>query len=106
MQELFATRYFAQSQDKKFFEFAEKIPGKTTDFLSKAAKDNNVTLVGGSLFEKGEDNKYYNTSLIFDNTGKIISKYRKIHIPNDQKNSKVEGRSYRTGESGVKNDRS
>jgi len=85
LQELFATRYFAQTQDKKFFEFAEKIPGKITNFLSKAAMDNKVTLVGGSLYEKGDDNKYFNTTLVFDDTGKIITKYRKIHIPNDPK---------------------
>lgn len=83
LQELFATGYFAQTEDKQFFEFAEKVPGKITNFLSKAAKDNEVTLVGGSLFEKGEDNKYYNTSLVFNKDGEIITKYRKIHIPHD-----------------------
>lgn len=83
LQELFAARYFAQTKDKKFFEFAEKIPGKITNFLSKSAKDNKITLIGGSLFEKGEDNKYYNTTLIFNKDGEMITKYRKIHIPND-----------------------
>ncbi len=85
LQELFAARYFAQAEDKKYFSYAEKIPGKITSFLSNAAKENNIALVGGSLFEKGDDNKYYNTALIFNENGKMISKYRKIHIPYDQK---------------------
>lgn len=85
LQELFATPYFAQSKNKEFFGLAEKIPGKITNFLSKTAKDNKITLVSGSLFEKGDDDKYYNTSLVFNAKGKIIGKYRKIHIPYDPK---------------------
>ena len=85
LQELFAVPYFAQKEDKKFFELAEKIPGKITNFLSKAAKDNKITLVGGSLYEKGGDNKYYNAALVFDSKGNIIAKYRKIHMPYDPK---------------------
>lgn len=83
LQELFAIRYPAQKEDKSAFSLAEKIPGKITNFLSKAAKENKVVLVSGSLFEKTADGKYYNTSLIFNEAGKIIAKYRKIHIPND-----------------------
>ncbi len=83
LQELFAVRYPAQKEDKSAFSLAEKIPGKITNFLSKAAKENKVALVSGSLFEKTADGKYYNTSLIFNETGNIIAKYRKIHIPND-----------------------
>jgi len=84
LQELFATQYFAQREDKKFFSLAEKIPsGKITNFLSEAAKENNVSLVGGSLYEQGAGKKLYNTSLVFDAKGKIIGRYRKIHIPHD-----------------------
>ena len=84
LQELFAIRYPAQKEDKSAFSLAEKIPGKITNFLSKAAKENKVAVVSGSLFEKGDDSKYYNTSVIFNEAGNIIAKYRKIHIPNDQ----------------------
>lgn len=83
LQELFATPYFAQKEDNRLFTLAEKMPGKITNFLSGAAKSSKVTLIGGSLFEKGEDGKYYNTSLIFDDRGKLKAKYRKIHIPHD-----------------------
>ena len=85
LQELFSAKYFAQKENKEFFKSAEKIPGKITNFLSKTAKDNKITLVAGSLFEKAEDGKYYNTSLIFDEKGNLKAKYRKIHIPHDPK---------------------
>ncbi len=85
LQELFAMNYFAQSEDKEFFKLAEEIPGKITNFLSETAKNNKITLVGGSLFERGEDGKYYNTALIFDEKGNLRLKYRKIHIPHDPK---------------------
>ena len=82
LQELFAIKYPAQKENKELFSLAEEIPGKITNFLSNMAKENKVTLIGGSLFEKNED-KYFNTSLIFNKEGKLISKYRKVHIPYD-----------------------
>ena len=85
LQELFAMKYFCQNEKKELFSLAEIIPGKISHFLSQTAKQNRVALVGGSFFEKGEDNKYYNTSLTFDSNGKLRAKYRKIHIPYDPK---------------------
>jgi N-carbamoylputrescine amidase len=82
LQELFASPYFCRTEDKKSFKTAEKIPGKVTKFLSEQAKANKITLVGGSIFEVDEGN-YYNTSLTFDSSGKMIAKYRKVHIPQD-----------------------
>ena len=83
LQELFAYKYFAQYSDKKeYFKLAEKIPGEITNFLSEQAKNNKITLVGGSIYEN-DNGKYYNTSLIFNEEGKIICKYRKVHIPHD-----------------------
>ncbi len=84
LQELFATEYFCQDEKKEIFGLAEKIPGKLTKFLSQTAKQNKIALVGGSIFEK-ENNKYYNTSLVFDEKGRVKAKYRKIHIPYDPK---------------------
>ena len=85
LQELFAMKYFCQNERKELFELAEIIPGKISHFLAQTAKQNKVAVVGGSVFEKGEGNKYYNTSLTFDENGKLRAKYRKIHIPYDPK---------------------
>jgi N-carbamoylputrescine amidase len=83
LQELFACRYFAQVQDDRFFEIAEPIPGHLSQFLSECAATNRVQIIGGSIYEKGNDGKLYNTSLIFNLRGELIGKYRKMHIPHD-----------------------
>src|SRR5688572_5770973 len=55
LQELFAHRYFAQVKDDRFFELAESVPGKLSQFLSGCAAANRVILIGGSIYERGED---------------------------------------------------
>ncbi|XP_078581726.1 omega-amidase NIT2-like [Branchiostoma floridae x Branchiostoma japonicum] len=64
----------------KFFpEYAEKIPGESTNMLAKAAKDNKVFLVGGSIPEE-DGGKLYNTSTVFNPEGELIAKFRKVHL--------------------------
>lgn len=62
-----------------FPEYAEKIPGPSTDALMKAAKDNNIFLIGGSIPEE-DDGKLYNTCTVFNPTGQLIAKHRKVHL--------------------------
>jgi len=83
LQELFASRYFAQTKDDRFFEVAEPVTGRTSRFLAECAAANRVLLVGGSIYEKGEDSRFYNTTLIYDANGGLVGKYRKMHIPHD-----------------------
>lgn len=83
LQELFAVRYFAQVKHEKFFGLAERIPGRLSQFLSECASSNRVLLIGGSIYERGEDGKFYNTSLIHNARGSLVGKYRKMHIPHD-----------------------
>jgi predicted amidohydrolase len=85
--ELFATPYFCQSDAEADIaaakkDFAVMIPGLTTFALARAARDNGVVLVGGSVFERAGD-KYFNTSVVFDRNGAQIGRYRKTHIPHD-----------------------
>ncbi len=82
LQELFLTKYFAQAEDKKNFELAESIPGSTTNALCESAKKNKVNLIG-SVFEKANDGKYYNTAVVIDSSGKLAGTYRKMHVPYD-----------------------
>jgi N-carbamoylputrescine amidase len=83
LQELFAYRYFAQTKDDRFFELAEPVPVPLSQFLSECASSNRVFLIGGSIYERGEDDNFYNTSLIYDPRGRLVAKYRKMHIPHD-----------------------
>lgn len=80
--ELFTTPYFPQEEKTNAVDYSEQIPGKTTKSLSQAAKDGKIVLIGGSIFEK-EGSKFYNTATVFDETGKLLGKYRKVHIPHD-----------------------
>lgn len=79
--ELFATRYFPQTENSKLEP--EGIPGPTTKFLSKAARKNHVVIVGGSVFET-DGIKRYNTCPVFDENGRMLGEYRKVHIPQDE----------------------
>nr|MDO8088109.1 nitrilase-related carbon-nitrogen hydrolase [Candidatus Sigynarchaeum springense] len=83
LQELFSTRYFARVENKESLQLAEPVPGKTSAFLAGLAKEHRITLVGGSIFELGDDGNRYNTSLTFDPAGNVIAKYRKVHVPHD-----------------------
>jgi len=82
LQELHNSLYFCQTEDVDLFELAEPIPGPSTDFYSKLAKDNNIVLVT-SLFEKRAPGLYHNTAVVFEKDGSIAGKYRKMHIPDD-----------------------
>ncbi len=79
--ELFTSPYFPQYENAKK-EYAETIPGPTTDVLSKFARELKIIIIGGSIFEKA-GNKYYNTTPVFDEAGKLLGTYRKMHIPHD-----------------------
>lgn len=60
--------------------YAEELKNsETVSVISQAAKYNDIYVVAGSIPEICEGN-YYNTCLIFDRTGAIIGKHRKIHL--------------------------
>lgn len=104
LQELFRSRYFCQTEDPKFFQLAEPIPGPTTEVLGRVAKENKIVLVA-SLFEKavgaGLPRPYYNTNVFFGPDGSILAKYRKLHIPDDLKNYYGEAFYFQPGDLGL-----
>lgn len=82
LQELHDSLYFCQTENTGNFDLAVSIPGESTSFYSKIAKDNHTVLVT-SLFEKRAAGLYHNTAVVFENDGSIAGKYRKMHIPDD-----------------------
>ena len=65
--------------------FAENIPGYSTSLISQLAKKYKIWILIGSLLETvgaGRDlpSKPFNTSVLINPNGKIIAKYRKIHL--------------------------
>ena len=83
LQELFAGPYFARTEDPAHHARAEPVPGRTSRFLARAAAECGVVLVGGSIYERARNGKRYNTTLVFDRSGKRVGKYRKMHVPHD-----------------------
>ena len=81
-QELFRSQYFCQSEDHKYFQLAEPIPGPSTDALQKLARKRETVLVA-SLFEKRAAGIYHNTAVVIDADGSLLGLYRKMHIPDD-----------------------
>ena len=80
--ELFLSEYFCKVESHSYFKYSEKIPGDTTKIFCKLAKELEIILII-SLFEKKIPGLYYNTCITINEKGKIISKYRKMHIPDD-----------------------
>lgn len=82
LQELHNAPYFCQVEDVRNFDFAETIPGPSTEFYGSVARENNVVLVT-SLFERRAAGLYHNTAVVFEKDGSIAGRYRKMHIPDD-----------------------
>ena len=64
---------------KYFPEYAEAIPGPSSDAMAAAAKENKVFLVAGSIPEKCGDT-IYNTCPIFNPNGELVGLHRKVHL--------------------------
>ncbi|XP_067402252.1 omega-amidase NIT2 isoform X2 [Emydura macquarii macquarii] len=64
---------------KYFPEYAEKIPGESTQKLSEVAKECGIYLIGGSIPEE-DAGKLYNTCTVFGPDGIMLAKHRKIHL--------------------------
>jgi len=81
-QEMFASQYFCQVEDHRFFKLAETIPGPSTELFGKIAKKYKCVIIA-SLFEKRAAGLYHNTAVIIETDGSIKGIYRKMHIPDD-----------------------
>lgn len=82
LQELHNSLYFCQTEDVDKFNLAEPIPGPSTEFFGKIAKECGIVIVT-SLFEKRAVGLYHNTAVVIERDGTIAGKYRKMHIPDD-----------------------
>ncbi len=62
-------------------ESAELIPGPTSNALAELAHDLGIYVLAGSILEAiPASPKAYNTSLLFEPSGKVLAAYRKIHL--------------------------
>ncbi|HET6724426.1 MAG TPA: carbon-nitrogen hydrolase [Gammaproteobacteria bacterium] len=82
LQELHAGPYFCQREDTQVFDWAEPIPGPTTEALGNVARELGIVIVA-SLFERRTAGLYHNTAVVIESDGSIAGRYRKMHIPDD-----------------------
>ena len=89
--EFATTIHFTGGIDNRFFEYAEPIPGPTTDLFSKKAREYSCNMVI-PIFERGKvRGEFYNSTVVIDRRGNLVKGrlqdgkevycYRKVQIP-------------------------
>jgi len=58
-------------------KYAESLPSAAENFYCQLAKEHNLWLIPGSLFEKHDD-KIFNTTSVINNKGEVVERYRKV----------------------------
>src|SRR5213596_2325703 len=79
-QELFYGPYFCQVQDTAYYEYAESIPGPTTERFQALAAELGMVMVL-PMYEQEQPGVLYNTAAVVDADGRYLGKYRKHHLP-------------------------
>ncbi|WP_306204104.1 nitrilase-related carbon-nitrogen hydrolase [Actinoplanes sp. RD1] len=79
-QELFYGPYFCQVQDTAYYEYAESVPGPTTERFQALAAELGLVMVL-PMYEQEQPGVLYNTAAVVDADGSYLGKYRKNHIP-------------------------
>jgi predicted amidohydrolase len=64
---------------KKYHEVAEPIPGPSTDYFGRLAKEHNLYVVPGLLERDGH--LVYNVAVLIGPDGTVVGKYRKVCLP-------------------------
>jgi len=59
---------------------AETIPGPSTSRLGGLAQQLGIHLLAGSILEQSDNDRVFNTSVLFDPQGRIVASYRKLHL--------------------------
>ncbi len=80
LQEIFNGPYFCPSQDRRWYDAAEPVPGPTVMAMAELSAKYRMAMVV-PVYEREMAGVYYNTAAILDHDGTYLGKYRKIHIP-------------------------
>src|SRR5260370_23670850 len=70
-QELFRAHYPCQTEDPKFFDLAEPIPGPTTQALGPVAKSHKIVIFA-SFFQPRAPTLYHNPASVLPQTDTIL----------------------------------
>ncbi|NRA01700.1 MAG: carbon-nitrogen hydrolase [Myxococcales bacterium] len=82
LQELFMAAYFPRRESAVCFDLAEDVPGPTTEYMQKLARELSIVLIV-PIFERRAPGMYHNSALVIDADGALAGHYRKMHLPDD-----------------------
>jgi len=69
-----------RTEKTELYHLAEDVEhGEFASALAQAAKDNSIT-VCACLWEESGSERVYNTAVVFNPDGKLITRYRKLHL--------------------------
>ena len=80
LQEIFNGPYFCPSQDPRWYDAAEPVPGPTCEAIAAVCKQYQMAVVI-PIYERAMRGVFYNTAAVYDADGTYLGKYRKQHIP-------------------------
>ena len=80
LQEIFNGPYFCPSQDARWYDAAEEVPGPTTERMAAYGKKYKMVMII-PVYERVNSGILYNTAAVYDANGEYLGKYRKKHIP-------------------------
>jgi N-carbamoylputrescine amidase len=78
--ELFNTMYFCVETRPEYFDWAEPVPGPTTERMGALARELSIVLIA-PVFERAPDGRYFNCAAVLGPDGRVLGKYRKSSIP-------------------------
>lgn len=83
---------------KDLTKYADSNGENTKRLFSKLCTKYKVNVVAGSVMNKKDDGKIYNTSFVFDRNGTVICEYDKCHLFSPMKEDKYfeKGKGYKT----------
>jgi beta-ureidopropionase len=79
--EMMTSPYMCTVEREELKSFAEPIPGPSSTRIAELARKYSTFIIGTAYEYDEKDRKYYNSAFICSDTGDIIGKYRKTHIP-------------------------
>ncbi len=78
--EFWSTGYFPLAVDYSLYELADSEEGKATTAVKEKARQHGVH-IASTIYERQAAGLFYNTSMMVNPEGEVISKYRKVHVP-------------------------
>ncbi len=80
LQEIFNGPYFCPSQDVRWYDAAEPVPGPMIELMAGYAKKYQMVMIV-PVYEREMAGVFYNAAAVIDADGSYLGKYRKQHIP-------------------------